>query len=212
MIVKVVELVKAVRTAIDMNMGDKPLIAESDQDTLTLDEIINSKIVEGTKRVLMEAPLFLIEGEVPFGDAIYWNDNCSGWTILPCDFMRLVVFRMSDWERPVYEAITPADPKYSMQSSSWKGVRGNPQKPVAALVKRQEGLVLELYSCNDKSATVSQALYLPVPKIDKDGGIEIPEKCYESVVYRIAELTLATLGERELSSTMNELSKQLLET
>lgn len=123
--------------------------------------------------------------------------------------MRLVIFKMSDWERPVYEPITAADPQYQLQFSRYKGLRGNPQKPVVAIVSRAEGRALELFSCKSQSATVEQAVYIPLPKVDCDGGINIPERCYMSVVYEAASLVLAIIG-NALSSTMSELSKQLL--
>lgn len=209
MIYKVRRIIRDVRVAIDENKTSEQLIAEEDIDTLSLDEIVRSKIVEAVRRVVTEAPIHLIDGGEPFGDAIFWRDQCSGWTLLPEDFMRLVIFKMSDWERPVYEPITESDPQYQLQFSRYKGLRGNPQKPVVAIVSRAEGRVLELFSCKSEDATVEQAVYVPLPKVDCAGGINIPERCYMSVVYEAASLVLATIG-NALSSTMSELSKQLL--
>lgn len=209
MIYKLQRIVRDVRIAIDENKTSEQLIADEDIDTLSLEEIVRSKIVEAVRRVVTEAPTHLLDGGEPFGDAIFWRSQCSGWTLLPDDFMRLVIFKMSDWERPVYEPITAADPQYQLQFSRYKGLRGNPQKPVVAIVSRSEGRALELFSCKSQSATVEQAVYIPLPKVDCDGGINIPERCYMSVVYETASLVLATIG-NALSSTMSELSKQLL--
>lgn len=209
MIYKLQRIERDVRVAIDENKTSEQLIADEDIDTLSLEEIVRSKIVEAVRRVITEAPIHLLDGGEPFGDAVYWRDKGSGWTLLPDDFMRLLIFKMSDWERPVYEPITAADPQYQLQHSRYKGVRGNVQKPVVAIVSRAEGRVLELYSCNSKDATVEQALYMPLPRVDCDGGINIPERCYRSVVYMAASLVLATIG-NALSQTMSELSKQLL--
>lgn len=199
-----------VRIAIDENKTSEQLVADEDIDTLSLDEIIRSKAVEAVRRVVTEAPVHLLDGGVPFGDAVYWRDKGSGWILLPEDFMRLVIFKMSDWERPVYEPITAADPQYQLQFSRHKGLRGNPQKPVAAIVSRAEGRALELFSCKDESATVEQAVYMPLPREDCGGGIEIPERCYKAVVYQAASLALVTIGQADLSSMMSDLSKQLL--
>lgn len=79
-----------------------------------------------------------------------------------------------------------------------------------AIVSRAEGRALELFSCKDATATVEQAVYIPLPRVDCDGGIEIPERCYMSVVYQAASLVLATIGQGDLSSMMSDLSKQLL--
>ena len=210
MIYKIHRIARDVRIAIDENKTSEQLITDEDIDTLSLEDIVRSKIVEAVRRVITNAPVHLLDGGVPFGDAVFWRSNLSGWVLLPDDFMRLFIFKMSDWERPVYEPITAADPQYNLQFSRYKGIRGNPQKPVVAIVSRSEGRVLELYSCKSKEATVEQAVYFPLPKLDEDGGIEIPERCYTSVVYEAASLVLATLGQADLSSIMTELSKQLL--
>lgn len=210
MVYKIPEIVRDVRIAIDENKTSEQLIADEDIDTLSLDEIIRSKIVEAVRMVLTATPIHLLDGGVPFGDAVFWRSKGSGWILLPDDFMRLLIFKMSDWERPVYEPITAAAPQYQVQFSRYKGLRGNPQKPVVAIVSRAEGRALELFSCKDESATVEQAVYLPLPKIDEYGGIEVPERCYMPAVYETASLVLATIGQGELSSIMSDLSKQLL--
>lgn len=199
-----------VKVAIDQNASSAVLLAEEDVDTLSTDEIVRSKIVEGTRRVVRIAPSHLLDGGVPFGDVVYWSSRLSGRIILPEDFMRLFIFKMSDWERPVYDPITAADAAYGLQFSRYKGIRGTPQKPVVAIISRQEGLTLEFFSCRNTGATVEQALYFPFPRIDGDGGIEIPERCYNAVVYEAASLTLMTIGESELSARMSELSKEFL--
>lgn len=210
MIYKIHRIAQDVRIAIDENKKSEQLIPEEDIDTLSLEEIVRSKIVEAVRRVITEAPVHLLDGGIPFGDAVYWRDNLSGWILLPDDFMRLFIFKMSDWERPVYEGITAVDPEYALQHSRYKGIRGNPQKPVVAIVSRAEGRVLELYACKSKAATVEQAIYFPLPKMDEYGGIDIPERCYQAVVYEAAALVLATVGQAEMSAMMSELSKQLL--
>lgn len=61
-------MARAVRVAIDMNKGDEPLIMEGDTDTLTLDEIIMSKLADAVRMVVSEAPLHLLESGHDFGD------------------------------------------------------------------------------------------------------------------------------------------------
>lgn len=210
MVYKVAHIARDVRVAMDENRTGEQLITDEDVDTLSLNDIILSKISEAVRRVVTEAPVHLLDGGLPIGDAVYWRSKGSGWMLLPDDFMRLVVFKMSDWERPVYEPITAADAQYQLQFSRYKGLRGNPQKPVVAIVSRAEGRALELFSSKDESATIEQALYIPLPRIDCDGGIDIPERCYKPVVYECASLVLATIGQGEQSAMMSELSKQLM--
>ena len=69
---------------------------------------------------------------------------------------------------------------------------------------------MEFYSCKTTEAKVSRAVYLPYPKIDKYGAIEICGRCYNAVVYTIAALVLTTFGDAEKSSALNELAKSVL--
>lgn len=203
-------MMHAVRVAIDMNRHDEPLIAEGDTDTLDIDTIIYSKLTDAVRMVEMEAPLSMLESGHDFVDEnISIGKDGKGFIILPNDFMRLIAFRMSDWHRTIFEAISESDPKYALQSSKWKGICGCPEKPVVAIVRRSEGKVLEFYSCNDDSASVAQASYLPYPHIDVDGGIDVAKECYRAAVYRAASLALASIGD-QLSGTMLEISRSLI--
>lgn len=210
MIKKIEDIVKDVRICLDQNMVSESLLNEGDIDTLSIEDIIRSKIVDAVQRVESGAPTHLLEGGHNFGDSIYWTKDGSGWTLLPDDFMRLVVFEMSDWERPVYEAIAPTDAAYALQCSRYKGLRGNVQRPVCAIIIRPEGKALEFYSCNNEEATVSKALYLPYPTIDEDEGIDLSERCYTSIVYMTAALALVTFGDSDKAAIMTEQSKNAL--
>lgn len=200
-----------VRIAIDENKTSEQLLGDEDIDTLSLNEIVRSKIEEAVRRVETTAPTFLLEEGHTFGDSVFWEDNNSGWTLLPDDFMRLIAFRMSDWERTCYNAISVDDPLYDLQSSRYKGVRGNVQKPVCAVVNRAEGKALEFYSCDSEEAYVKRATYLPYPKIDDEDGIDISERCYTAVVYTTASLVLTAYGANDRAEQLNALAKSILE-
>lgn len=200
-----------VRIAIDENKTSEQLLGDEDIDTLSLNEIIRSKIEEAVRRVETSAPTFLLEEGHTFGDSVFWEDNNSGWTLLPDDFMRLIAFRMSDWERTCYNAISVDDPIYDLQSSRYKGVRGNVQKPVCAVVNRAEGKALEFYSCNSEDAYVKRATYLPYPVIDDEDGIDISERCYTAVVYTTASLVLTAYGANDRAEQLTALAKSIME-
>lgn len=211
MIYRLSEIARDVRIAIDQNMTSEQLLSNEDIDTLSLEDIIRSKIEEAVRRVEIVAPVYLLEEGHNFGDAVFWDKLESGWVLLPDDFMRLIAFRMSDWERTVYAAISVEDTLYAKQSSRFKGIRGNIQKPVCAIVNRPEGKALEFYSCNSEDAFVSCATYLPYPHIDADDGIDISEKCYTAVIYTVASLVLTTYGETDKASALSELAKSILQ-
>ncbi|MCU6767833.1 hypothetical protein OCV73_02525 [Barnesiella propionica] len=207
MIYNICDIKKSIRIAIDQNNSSTQLIVTDDIDTLTLDEIIENKIEDAVRIVEMSAPIYMLNSGNNFADAIYWEDGYWGWTILPDDFMRLIVFKMNDWTRAVYSAIPENNPQYELQSSRWQGLRGTPQKPVCAIVVRAEGKVLEFYSCKTENANVKQAVYLPIPKL-KDGGIEICERCYRAIVYYAAGLVQQEFGID--ATSFFEISKSLI--
>lgn len=210
MIYQIQDIERDVRIALDENDVSTQLVLMGDIDTLALNDIIRSKIVEAVRRVELAAPAHLLEEGHDFSSGIYWNGDGSGWVLLPDDFMRLIAFRMSDWERTVYEAISVDDPLYAKQSSRYKGIRGNVQKPVCAIVNRAEGKALEFYACKDNTAMIVRAGYLPYPSIDANDGIDISQRCYEAVIYTIAALVAATYGDSEKTTNLNELSKTLI--
>ncbi len=219
MIFQIDKVMKDVRICLDQNMTSDALINSGDIDTLALDDIIKSKIVEAVQRVHMDAPNYLLENGHNFGDendgdasdvAVYWRELESGWVLLPPDFMRLVVFEMDDWEQAVYSAISTDDPEYEKQRSRFKGIRGTAQRPVCAIAIRPEGRVLEFYSCKSEDAQVSRAMYIPYPNIDEDGGVDICERCYDAVVYTAAGLTLLTCGDVEKGNAVSELAQTFL--
>lgn len=211
MVYNIHKIVSDVRIAIDRNMTSGSLLKIEDIETLTLEDVIRSKIEDATRRVESTAPVHMLDSGHNFGDAVYWTGGGSGFVLLPDDFMRLMAFRMSDWERTAYEAISPDDPRYAMQSSRYGGIRGNPQKPVCAIVMRPEGRALEFYSSGTTDEQVVAGIYLPYPKIDADGMIEICERCYSATVYAVASLVLTTLGENDRAAALSALSREELQ-
>ena len=211
MVYNIHDVMRDVRICLDQNLTREQLLQTDDIDTLALDDIVKSKILEAVVRVHTNAPTYLLEQGHNFGDAVYWGDLESGWVLLPQDFMRLIVFEMSDWEKAVYTAISTTDPEYDLQRQRLKALRGPAQKPVCAIATRPEGRTLEFYSCKSENVYVRRAQYLPYPKIDKDEGIDICERCYTAVVYAAASLVLLTLGEAEKSSALSEISQTALQ-
>lgn len=207
------QIKKDIRIALDQNQVSTPLL--SDVDTLTLEEIIHSKIEEAARVVMRDAPSYLLDGGVAFGESIAWFSRegiGGGYILLPDDFLRLVGFQMSDWAYPVTTAITEENPLYALQSSRYAGVRGNPQKPVVVLSPQPIGLTLEFYACSGgQGVSVKRATYLPIPKINEQTKeITFCEKLKPAVVYYTAYLVASSIGETELAGIMLNHSKELM--
>lgn len=215
MIYQLSKILEDVRVCLDRNQTDTALISDGDEETLQLDELIQSKVLEGVRRVHSEAPYWMLEASIASNVSLVFDtqDTC-GHIILPSNFMRLVLFQMSDWRYPVHEALTVTDPDYAKQRSSVKGVRGTYDRPVCALTlqvaKDAPVKVLEFYSCKANTATIKQLLYMPKPTISNNTAIDISEQCYDAVVYTIAGLTLVSCGEAEKAKVMFDIAQGLM--
>jgi len=206
------DIVEQARVAIDRNNNSQPLAALGDVDTLTVDEIIESKVADAARLVESEAAHHLLDSGKAFGSSVIWESQPgygAGKINLPNDFLRLVTFRMSDWYRSVTEPITEDSPLYAMQSSRYAGVRGNPERPVVAIVHDASTQVLEFYSCQaGPGVQVAKARYIPLPKIE-DGYIELCPKLVRAVVYRAASMTASAVGNNELAALLLATSNEL---
>lgn len=219
-----IDIIKSdVLILLDEYNASDTLLDDEDLYANTLNDMINERIVDAVKQVIARAPLDVFQHDdcTSFAQVknaqgnlvkrtITWDDSDKylgvGSVSLPDDFFRLIKFKMSDWKRPVFVAISEADEDYAMQRSPYKGVRGNTENPVCAIVIDAQSKRLEFFSCKDKKGTISSALYIPYPSI-VDNKIDIPERCYESVIYTIGAMVCFALKQQELGTVLNELSK-----
>lgn len=211
---KVADIIREVRIALDQNMTSAPLLELGDVDTLSLEEIIRSKVVDAVRTVEMEAPLYRLGPGLPFGESIAWDTQegiGSGYVLLPPDFLRLIAFQMTDWNQVVTNAITPADPRYNMQKSRFAGIRGNPERPVVALVNKPVGMALEFYSCAaGKGTGIAIASYQPQPRIIEE-KIQIPHQLKDAAVYHAAYLTAASTKDAEQTEKLLDIRNSLMQ-
>lgn len=206
---KVTDVIKEVRKVLEWNNESAPLIQEDDIDTLSLNAIAESKILDAIRFITDNAPVTLCGTGKVLNEPIAWEDEDKpgygkGSIILPDDYLRLLTFQMTDWSRNV-SIISDENALYGLQSSKHAGLRGNPEAPVVAICHYPEGLVLEFYTCNDSEATIKRASYMPLPSVDKYGFVEIPEKLKSAVVYYAGYLTALS---RSAVSVANQLLSQ----
>ncbi len=194
MIYQLPEIVEMVRTALRRGVTPRPMLRCRDPDEMPLDEIIVSKIEQGAVRAYLDAPADkLLAARRDFSSCgVFWHEpvdgTWSGHVVLPCDFLRLCVFGMSDWLSPVFGAIDNRSPKFALSRSRFSALRGSPARPVAVLTEMPEGRVLEFYSCSSDTQTITHASYCPVPYVDDYGGIDIAPTLIHDVIDSIAAL------------------------
>lgn len=208
------DIVQEAKVALDENVSSVALSSLGDVDTLKLEEIIESKVVDAARIIESNAPAHLLDSGKAFGESIGWDGQPgygAGYIHLPDDFMRLVCIQMSDWDYALTMAITEDSPQYQMQRSRFAGVRGNPQKPVVAITSQPIGLVLEFFSCySGENAFIKKARYIPIPRV-KNGKIDICEKLRRAVVYYTAYLAALSLGNGDAAAAMLATAKELAE-
>lgn len=202
----VTEIVKDIRKALELNNESQALIEVDDIDTLSLNDIGESKVLDAVRFITENAPLHLVGSGTILDGGIFWIDGVeaigAGRMILPDDFLRLINFQMSSWIKPA-KLITEDDPEYALQWSRHMGLKGNPEAPVVAICHYPEGITLELFSCDGgDSEYIKKASYLAEPTVDSHGLIDIPTKLYKAVVYYGAYLVSLAYGNVGVSNAL----------
>ena len=208
------EIISHVRMLLNYSPESKPLIDVRDEPTLSINRIIATMLPMAAQEVLLTAPLAAIDTLRPLSGKLYWKQEpeenmASGLQIsmnakhqlamaflpLPDDFLRLATIQLSDWRRPAH-IISEESPEYDLQSSRFPGVRGNPCRPVAAIVRYSFGLVVELYSSSStEEVTIRKALYVPQPHFNADHCIDLPKSLFPTIMQRVAEMAIEVRGE-----------------
>lgn len=121
------------------------------------------------------------------------SDDGVGSGIIDAEVGRIVYFMTNDWKRPVFGVITENDPLYKQQGN--KVLRGNPSRPVVALVPGDRGKganrKLEWYTVNN---TGIQAMHVPY-SIDS-----IPPRLYDITAWKLAEIVLMSMHDTQGAS------------
>lgn len=210
------DIVKEVRIALDENSQSTALLAISDNDTLELNDIIYQKIIHAIRMVVGKAPSHLLdEGKDFSSSTLTWESGVVGkgmaWIKLPDDFLRLVIFRMTDWQRPVLTPISDTDDMYYLQKSRFAGVRGGVEKPVCAITTYPEGKVMECYSSKGGAdVKIKVAKYISEPKIE-EGKVYVCDKLFTPVVYTAAALTAMTFKDANADPLLKIANEYLTE-
>lgn len=202
------KLVKEVKVLLDRNQESAGLLTPTDSDTLSQGELIQSKIVDAARIILKDAPASMLDGKTFDGLNTAWaetNGAYVGTVYLPSDMIRLLNVKSSDWNRSA-EIITEEDDAYKIQCSRF-GVRGNPERPIAALIHNSGNRYLELFTSNSNTATVSLT-YVGMPFIS-EGNIDLPETLKDSIVYMAGYLTCISLGDTDTASGLLGVARKL---
>lgn len=200
-------LVKEVKVILDRNQESAALVPD-DSDTLSQGELIQSRIVDAAKLILTDAPSELVEGAMLTDGKVLWQSSHGayvGKVQLPSDLIRILSVRVSDWIRPG-KLISEEDDEYKLQSCRF-GLRGNVERPVAAIVHIGGERYMELYTSNTNDATLDLS-YVKLPDISK-GMIGLPQGLKDAIVYMTAYLVCVSLGDSSTAEGLLSVAKNL---
>ena len=202
------DLVKDVKVLLDRNQESAGLLAPSDSDTLSQAELIESKIVDAARIILSEAPEDMVEGTACTNE-VTWTDSNGyyvGKMVLPTDMLRILSVKAEGWNRPA-EIISESDDAYKYQNCKY-GVRGNPERPIGAIVHTDNGKSIELYTSTKKDATLA-FIYVQIPSITTEQKISLPSVLKDSILYMAGYLTCVSLGDTDTASGFLGVARKL---
>lgn len=203
------DLVKEVKVLLDRNQESVGLLAPSDSDTLSQAELIESKIVDAARIILSDAPEDMVEG-TSCKNSVTWTDIKDGYyvgkMVLPTDILRILSVKANGWNRPA-EIISESDDAYKYQNCKY-GVRGNPERPIAAIVHTDNGKSIELYTSKKQDATLA-FIYVKVPSISTEQKISLPSVLKDAILYMAGYLTCISLGDTDTASGLLGVARKL---
>lgn len=202
------DLVKEVKVLLDRNQESAGLLAPDDSDTLSQAELIESKIVDAARIILSEAPEDMVEGTACTNE-VTWTDSNGyyvGKMVLPTDMLRILSVKAEGWNRPA-EIISESDDAYRYQNCKY-GVRGNPERPVGAIVHTANGKSIELYTSTKKDATLA-FIYVQIPSVTTGQKISLPSVLKDSILYMAGYLTCVSIGDTDTASGFLGVARKL---
>lgn len=131
-----------------------------------------------------------LDDALPLPDRLFISPGGSGHLPLPDDFLRLRLFRMSDWERGVTEPVGEESLEYRLQTSCHEGLRASPSRPVVALAGDIFGRRLEFFGSRSDEAEMEAGLYIPHPRPGRDGRFFFPSALLGRLICGISERIL----------------------
>jgi hypothetical protein len=207
---------KAVRIALDENNVTDELTGVQDTDTLTLDELIVSKIEDAAEAVVRSAPIDMISDigkTLNEGFTVHAPAPLFLKMVLPADFLRLIRFKVSGWDYAVHEVTLPTR-DIMMKLNSPYGVYGSVSRPIIVISPTRidathSGLMLQAYCVSSGEEGLDNCLYVAKPKIVSN-NISLGDRLERPTVYYAASLVASALGNGKAAEELLAVCKEML--
>ena len=172
-------------------------VSHADSVDIVPDPTISMLLDDGIDTFLLMVPNHLIKDHIFdfIGNPTNAIDHYTGTIDLPEDYLKLVIFKMHTWKRPVTKAIYPDDPDYKLQSNKY--LRGTPDRPVAAIrVNPVTGSqMIEYYSTTSNDHSVTEALC-----VTKTTPEELQDNLTDAFTWYVAATAYGTMGDERGAS------------
>ncbi len=189
--IKITEMVSKVLKYLDENeeiITDK---TEFGYPCTSLTDLIVESLPDVAERTVLEADNKDIDEWLEADAEFEWVSLGRGEMELPEDFLRLTVFRMSDWRRSVTTAVSSDSSVYFLRFDARPARQDIRKSPMVAITEGTRRRKLEFIGSRDPGAYVERAGYLPRPFRGDTCTLWIPR----SLVARVAENTSAKVKE-----------------
>lgn len=163
------------------------------EDTVKLDDYIKSCIPDAVNLVVLGSPIRCVNKKAYSPTTINNNGDGTGYVVLPKDYISLIAFKMSVWNKVVVKAESVNSKAYAAQCN--KVTRAGKNKPVCILNNVADDKIIEYYSIGLTDTPVVD-LFLYEAKYTPESGLNLEESdpialavCYmcTSLVYTIFE-------------------------
>ena len=187
--------------------------------TNPLDLLISALLDEAAKNTLMMAPFHILEpsiAEETSGTPDIEDElGETGYVELPDNFLRLISFKMEEWERPVNIPILNTTPEYFMQKNKY--VRGGVSKPVVSInwkvianeLTLERIKTLEYYSVPvDSDHAIEHFLYIPetiAEEVQSNLRDVMTWICAAKILQITGQLDLAQKSMEQVALSLNNL-------
>lgn len=173
-----------------IRMGEDPDLcmweSGGESSRCTLRQRMMLMLEEAAAKAVGDTPVDKLTGWKPLDNTgLTVLPDGTGILPLPGDFLRFLYLRMTGWERKVDCILPAAHWLHRLQLCRWKGLRGTPQRPLVFQGVSDGAPALELYSCKPGDK-VTEGWYMPAPKINEAGEIEIPPAAYSRLLDLLA--------------------------
>ena len=159
---------------------------DNDDALEPLNIFVNSFLDESAKRVLLSAPLHVLDPVKSDEGPVYEDGELTGYIPLASNFLRFVSLKMADWKREITDPITTSDKRYKLQQNKY--TRGGVAKPVAVFsfrtIESAQTRVVEYYSIKT-SHNVDWLYYIQETEAEN-----IPDNLMDALTWYCAGLVL----------------------